>query len=327
MAHTPSETPGLAALLRAQAGVISAGQASALGIHPMTWRRRMKSQEWKHPFPGIYIHPDAEGFETEAKALCLWAGEGSVLSHGGAARLFGLAGMEAAPAEVTVEKAFRRHGALVHRGTIPAEDRRTRRGIPHTSAARTLIDLAAVVDEEALAIAVEDAWHKELVQLDWIARRLSELGPRGRRGARALARLISDGRRRGKPMDSPLEVKFWRFAQRHLRRRLPTPGCEVWDQEGAPMVIDFAYPRELVAIEVHSFLIHGQKPAHERDALRASRLAAIGWRILFVTSGQLRQAERLAHRIRATIAFDPCASRDEPIVHDAFEVPAGAAPY
>jgi very-short-patch-repair endonuclease len=229
--------------------------------------------------------------------------------------------MEAAPAEVTVEKGIERRGALVHRGTVPVGDRRTLRGIPHTNAARTLIDLAGVVDEEALAIAFEDAWHKKLVQLDWIARRLAELGPRGRPGAKALARLLRDGRRRAKPMDSPLEVKFWRFAQHHLRYRLPVPGEQVWDDEGEPMVIDFAYPRERVAIEVHSFLIHGQKSAHERDAVRACRLAAIGWRILFVTSGQLKHAERLARRIRATLAFDMSANPDKRIVHDAVTVP------
>jgi very-short-patch-repair endonuclease len=326
MRNNRVEQPGLAALLRAQFGVISRAQASGVGLYPMALHRRVKSEGWKHPFPGIYVHPDASGFETEAKALCLWAGKGAVLSHGGAARLLGLAGMEAAPAEVTVEKGIQRRGALVHRGVVSVEDRRTLRGIPHTSAARTLIDLAAVADDEALAIAFEDAWRKRLVQLDWIARRLAELGPRGRRGAKALARLLRDGRRRAKPMDSPLEVKFWRFAQRHLRLRMPVPGQQVRDEEGEPMVIDFAYPRERVAIEVHSFLIHGQKAAHERDALRACRLAEIGWRILFVTSGQMRHEERLARRIRATLAFDPCADRNERIVHDQVTLPAGATP-
>jgi hypothetical protein len=326
MAHTLDETPGLGALLRAQFGVISAAQASALGLHSMALRRAMDAGGWRRPFPGIYLHPEASGFESEAKALCLWAGDGGVLSHGGAARLLGLAGMETAPAEITIDKGYRRHGALVHRGTVPVEDRRMLRGIPCTSGARTLIDLAAVADDEALAISFEDAWRKRLVQLDWIERRLAELGSRGRPGAKALGRLLRDARRRGKPLDSPLEVKFWRFAQRFLRRRLPTPGHQVWDEEGAPMVVDFAYPRERVAIEVHSFLIHGQKPAHEKDALRASRLAAVGWRILFVTSGQLRHAERLARRIEATLAFDTSAEPGR-IVHDAVVVPRGGLPF
>jgi very-short-patch-repair endonuclease len=316
-----TEHPGLAKLLDAQFGVLSAAQAARLGLHSMVLRRWVESHGWRRPLPRIYVHPDANGFETEAKALCLWGGDRAVLSHAAAARLLGLAGMQSAPAEVTLESARSCPAATVHRGTVPPEDRRTLRGIPHTSAARTLIDLAAVASEEALAIAFDDAWQKRLVQIDWVERRLFEMGARGRPGADALGRVLSDARRRGKPLDSPLEVQFWRFARRFFTQRLPTPGFEVWSPEGAQMVIDFAYPAERLAIEAHSFLFHGQKSAHERDALRSSRLAAIGWRIIFVTAEQLRHPERLARRIRAALAFDLSVKPPRYVVHDAFEVP------
>jgi very-short-patch-repair endonuclease len=209
---------------------------------------------------------------------------------------------------------------------VPAEDRRVLRGIPCTSAARTLIDLAAVVDEEALAIALEDAWRRGLVQLDWIERRLTEMGRRGRGGAKALSRLLRDAKRRGKPMDSPLEVQFWRFARRYLFPRLPTPGYEVDDEVGALMVIDFAYPRQRVAIELHSLQFHGLRPALEKDAVRACRLAAVGWRVLFVTSGQLRRARELAEQIRSTLGFDMSVQPLRRVVYESMVLPPGQVP-
>lgn len=325
MAHIAPAHPGLAKLLDAQLGVLTAPQATRLGIHPMTLHRWVESQRWRHPLPSIYIHPEASGFATESMALCQWGGPRAVLSHTAAARLLGLAGMEAASPEVTLEAARSCPTARVHRATLPVEDRRAWRGIPHTSAARTLIDLAAVVPLEALAIAFEDAWKKGLIQLDWVERRLFELGGRGRPGARALRRLLRDARRRGKPLDSPLEVRFWLFARSHFRRQLPTPGFEVWGEEGGPMTIDFAYPAQRLAIEAHSLQFHGPGAGnHERDAARASRLAAIGWRVHFVTSGQLRAPQKLARQIRAELSFDMTVPPPRRVVYDSFEVAAGS---
>jgi hypothetical protein len=315
------EHPGLAKLLSAQFGVVSAAQAARLGIHPMTLRRWVDSRGWKHPLPRIYLHPEADGFACEAMALLLWGGKHALLSHGAAARILGLAGMEKAPAEITLGTGRSCPAARIHRGTVPLEDRRERNGIRYTSAARTLIDLAAVVSDEALAIALEDAWKKRVVQLDWIERRLAEMGARGRPGAESLDRVLRDARRRGKPLDSPLEVQFWRFAQQYFRHRLPTPGFEVHGVEGAPMVIDFAYPAERVAIEAHSFLIHGQRPALERDASRSSRLAAIGWRIIFATSERLRKPKDLAKEIQATLDFDMSVRPPEREVREPFPAP------
>jgi hypothetical protein len=316
------EYPGLGALLNAQLGVITAAQAARLGIHPMVLRRWVDARGWRHPLPRIYVHPTAEGFETDAMALCLWGGKGAVLSHGGAARLLGLAGVQKAEPEVTLESARSSHGARVHRGVVPREDRRVTRGIPHTSEARTLIDLAAVVSEETLAIAFEDAWKRKLIQLDWVERRLAELGARGRPGADALQRVLRDAWRRGKPLDSSLEVRFWRFAREYLGRRLPTPGFELWPEGGGLMIIDFAFPAQRLAIEAHSFQFHGQVPAHERDAVRASRLARIGWRVHFVTSGQLERPDELAEAIREELAFDMSRKPPPQVVNDSFWVPA-----
>jgi hypothetical protein len=316
-----AEHPGLAKLLATQFGVVSAAQATRLGIHPMALRRWVDSRGWRRPLPRIYVHPDADGFESQAMALCLWGGKQAVLSHHAAARMLGLAGMQNAPAEITLDTGRSCPAARIHRGTVPPEDRRERTGIPYTSAARTLIDLAAVVPNEALAIAFEDAWRKQLVQLDWIERRLAEMGARGRPGADSLGRVLRDARRRGKPLDSPLEVQFWRFARKYFTHWLPTPGFEVCGEEGAPMVIDFAYPAQRVAIEAHSFLIHGQRPALERDASRSSRLAAIGWRIIFATSERLRQPKDLAKEIRATLAFDMSVRPPERVVRDSFPAP------
>lgn len=73
----------------------------------------------------------------------LAAGPGAVLSHRSAARLWGLRVGEK-KIEVTAPKDRHREGLNIHVAKLPADETTTRDGIPTTTAARTLLDLAAV---------------------------------------------------------------------------------------------------------------------------------------------------------------------------------------
>ena len=160
-----------------------------------------------------------------------------------------------------------------------------------THAARTLIDLAGTVDVLPLAMALESAWRAKRVGLDWIERRLRELGSQGRPGTSRLRRVLDDCRGRDRPLDSALEVQFWWLLKVH-GFRLPEPGVEVRDTWGHPLRLDFAYVPERVAVETDGRQFHGDD-VFERDRARLSRLAAQGWRVMHVTSSQLRDPQRL----------------------------------
>jgi very-short-patch-repair endonuclease len=196
---------------------------------------------------------------------------------------------------------------LVHRADVPAEDRRTVRRIPVTTVARTLVDLAGCVDDEALAIALEDAWRRRLAQLDWVERRMREAGGRGKPGMQALKRALRYCRSRPRPLESALEVRVWRLLKAH-GLPLPEPGLDFRDDEGHPGRIDFAYVRERVAIEADGFETHGHRVAFEKDRTRLSRLAAAGWRVLHLTARHVQdEPERAARWVARALGLAPPA--------------------
>jgi hypothetical protein len=284
-----------------QCGAIHFSQA-AKELHAMEIYRLATAHRWKRMLPGVYVDPTQGGFEQDLFAAWLWAGTGAVVSHRSAAKLLGLDGVEAKKPELTVPPY--RHptssSVVIHRAVLPDEDRRVWNGLPVTKAARTLVDLAGVVDIENLAMAVDCAWRRHLAPLDWIERRVRELGAQGRRGMDALDRVLRDCRSRGKPLDSALEVKlWWLWPSSGIPR--PVPGLEYEDDFGQPGRIDFAFLRERVAIECDGFEVHSQRPCFERDCVRLSRLAALGWRVIHVTWRQLDEPDEVFTRIAAAL--------------------------
>jgi hypothetical protein len=282
-------------------GVVQIAQATAAGLHPMQVHRLAKSEGWKRQLPGVYADPRESGFEQELFAAWLWAGRDAVVSHRSAAKLLGLDGIDPNLPEVTVppQQHPRSPSVIVHRTELPKADRRLWNRLPVTSAARTIIDLAAVVDVESLAMAVDCAWRRHLVSLEWLERRMREIGAQGRAGTRELSRVLRDCRARGQPLDSALEVKLWFQWPRSLPR--PVPGWIFEHGFGQPGRIDFAFPDQRLAIECDGFQVHSERRCFERDCVRLSRLAALGWRVLHVTWKQLQNPEEVFQRIAASL--------------------------
>jgi len=86
-------------------------------------------------------------------AAVLACGEGAVLSHRSAATLWGMTAGDRGAVDVSVRRRceHRRVGIRARsRPSLPDEDVTVRDGIPVTTPARTLLDLATVVDALAL---------------------------------------------------------------------------------------------------------------------------------------------------------------------------------
>jgi hypothetical protein len=85
----------------------------------------------------------------------------------------------------------RRHGNLrIHRTPLPSEDLTLREGVPVTTPAPTLLDLAAIVPSYALKRAIEVAERLRLFDLTVVEQMLAR-NP-GRAGSRALSALLED---------------------------------------------------------------------------------------------------------------------------------------
>ena len=115
------------------------------------WLRRMHR--------GVYLVGPLEAPHSRAMAATLAAGAGAVLSHYSAAVLWGLRPPREGPTDVTVpgRKTRPRPGIRVHRGHLHPTDVTRHHGVPVTSPARTLLDLATTVTQRDLARATEEA--------------------------------------------------------------------------------------------------------------------------------------------------------------------------
>jgi hypothetical protein len=188
--------PTLASVAGRQEGVISRRQVEALGVSSRQIDRLIRDGHLVPIFHGVFaVGHAAIGARAGMRAAAL-ACPGAVISHRSAAALLGFG--KAAPVVVdlipTVERGRRIDGIRPHRVAFPGPSECVRvGGIPCTSVARTVVDLAGVHGEKEMRGTVERAATERLLDLVAIDAVLAE-GPR-RRGAPCLRRVLADWRR------------------------------------------------------------------------------------------------------------------------------------
>ena len=239
-----------------------------------------------------------------AMAATLWAGNGSLVSHGAAAVLWGFAGARARKVELWVPARCSKTSdhVIVHRGTrLDRADRAVLDGIPITSPTRTLIDYAARLEDEALLAVMEDAFRRDLTHPERLAARLFALRTSGRVGGGRLEALLDARPSDAKALESRLEAKFWRLID---KSSLPRPERQFSVvANGRRYRLDFAWPELRVAVECDGWSHHGGREKFEADQLRRSDLASLGWYVIPVTWEQCTRASqavlaRIERRVR-----------------------------
>jgi very-short-patch-repair endonuclease len=174
---------------------------------------------------------------------------------------------------------------IIHRSALLERDVATKHGIPVTTPARTLVDLADVLPRRQLERALDEA--------DYLRLDLSDLRPRrGRRGSGVLESVL----RRHEPgttrTRSPLEERMLTLCEGF---RLPTPEVNS-SIEGYEA--DFVWRDERLIVETDGWEAHCSRTAFERDRRRDADLLAGGWRVLRISYARLeREPEWVAERI------------------------------
>jgi hypothetical protein len=150
----------LARLAGAAHGVVRRDQLLAAGLTPEELRTRLQSGRLLREYPGVYrVGHRAPSVEARYLAAVWACGEGALLCGRSAAYLLGLlAGGVAPPPEVVARGERRIEGVNTRRsrGLSPG-DALVWRGVPVTSVARTMADLASVLSLDALARAFHEA--------------------------------------------------------------------------------------------------------------------------------------------------------------------------
>ncbi|HXQ89162.1 MAG TPA: DUF559 domain-containing protein [Solirubrobacterales bacterium] len=218
-------------------------------------------------------------------AAILAAGEGAVLSHRSAARLWGFIPRAAEWVDVTCPpgRVVRREGIVAHESLVAGDEKEVIDGIPVTSPFRTIFDLAAVASKREL----ERAWHEaEVRQLtDRVSLpMLLERYP-GRRGTRTLRELLGSGEPLGITR-SDFEEAFLALIDAHA---LPRPRMNAdLSLRGRFIEVDALWERHRLAVELDSRGVHGTKKRFESDRQRDRVLVAEGYRTMRVTWQQLK---------------------------------------
>ena len=218
-------------------------------------------------------------------AAVLACGPGAVVSHRSAAALLDLRPTSAPTVDITA--AFRtirsRPGIHAHTGALLDRDTVEVQDVPCTSTARTLLDLAGVLDPRSLQRALERAETLRTLDLDAINDLLERSN--GHHGARkldhALARYRPDIQTR-----SELEAVFLDLCTKHS---LPSPVVNGRVQVGAEgFEVDFHWPGHRLVVEVDGFEHHGTRTAFEQDRARDQLLTSAGYRVVRFTWRQVR---------------------------------------
>jgi very-short-patch-repair endonuclease len=221
-------------------------------------------------------------------AAVLACGEGTVVSHRSAATLWGLLPDAPGRIDVTVCCATgRSHPAVVaHRSAAPAEEVTTCRGVPCTSIARTLIDLAAVVDDRALERAVDRA--EELRAFDLSAVEKAIARNRGRRGVGRLRRVIAQYTG-ATATQSEAEERLLAALE---RSGLPKPELNAWIVlDGVTAYrADFLWRATGLVVEVDGRTYHAKRRTFRSDRQRDRRLALAGFETRRYDAGEVFEA-------------------------------------
>jgi very-short-patch-repair endonuclease len=256
----------IALLAARQHGVVSTAQLRAAGLGRGAIASGVR-RGWLHPYlHGVY----AVGHERVTHEGRLWAAvlaTGGVLSHKSAAAAWDLIPRAGGPVDVTVTSAAHtRKGIRVHRTkTLSLNDVvRDQDGLPRTSVARTLTDLADVLNDRQLQRAIERAEIRRILDVKDLP-----------------------GRRRITTRPDPhftrteLERAMLALVKRH---RLPTPSVN------ANLIgyeVDFLWPDRRLVAETDGAETHLTRAAFEEDRRRDAELLTAGYKVIRFTYRQV----------------------------------------
>jgi very-short-patch-repair endonuclease len=250
----------IAELAARQRGVVTTAQLEAAGIGRRGVAHRVAHGRLTRVLRGVYrVGPVEAPFAREMAATLA---TGGALSHHSAAMVWGLRPPHDGPVHVTVEIPARsRDGLKVHRSA--SLNAAVRNGLPVTTAARTLHDIATLVPRRELDRAVEEAQIRGLVT----AREL-----RGRAAAAIAEPRLTR---------SEAERRLLKLIE---RARLPRPATNV---RVAGWEVDAFWPPERLVVEVDGYAYHGNRAAFERDRRKDAALVAAGYAVIRITWRQL----------------------------------------
>ena len=286
----------IADLADRQHGVVSHTQLVALGLTAAGIEARRRRGALHPCRRGVYaIGCRALPLDGRRMAVTLACGDGAVLSDRSAGALHAIRAEAGSRWHVTIPtRSGRAHpGVVIHRPRYWWPDESTSvRGIPVTTVARTLLDLAATLSDAQLTAACDEAERQR--QIDWTDALVLLDRHRRHRGRRRLQRVLALAGIETRQSKSLVEDAFVAICVAHA---LPAPAQNVdilghW--------VDAVWEDRRLVVEVDHDEWHHTRFAREADKRRDLELTLAGYRVVRVTEGRIKHdADAVGAQIRA----------------------------
>lgn len=147
-------------LASTQAGFFTAAQAIELGYSYQAQHYHARTGNWQRVDRALFrLIEWPHGSADDLVRWTLWSDGGGVVSHASAMAIHGLGETEAPRVNLTVRPGFGRSDThvVLHHTTLQPADIEHRDGFAVTTVARTLADVAPLLDPDQLVSAVSDA--------------------------------------------------------------------------------------------------------------------------------------------------------------------------
>jgi Transcriptional regulator, AbiEi antitoxin/Protein of unknown function (DUF559) len=253
-----------------QHGCVTWAQLLALELHPATIGKWTHNGYLTRVHPGVY----AVGHRPPTREAALWAavlyaGPGAMLSHATAACWHGL--IEYPPS--TIEVSTPRGVDSLSRVRVYGRRRRVltvHRGIPVTSIAQTMVDLAAVTEPRLV--------RKALARLDFRrqlnVRELEQACAHGRLGSKALREALAIHQPQLARANGRLEENFILFCERW---EIPMP---VFNVRLHGVLVDAYWPDHGLVVELDGAGAHSSAAQRHSDKSNDLKLRSHGLKVI-----------------------------------------------
>ncbi len=253
----------LAQMAARQHGLVARAQLIDAGVPSTGIKRRVAKGILLPVHRGVYrVGHSAPSVLATYHAAVLACGAGSLLSGRAAAHLYGLLRRRSAPPPEVLSPTQRSvPGVLTKRcRAFDPRDGTVHRRIPVTTVPRTIVDLAAVLPDQQLALAV----HEASVRFDLTPDQVRAVGCVG---AEKLRRVLHGDVR---VTLSELERRFLGLLKENA---LPTPET---NRPAGGHRVDCRWPERQLTVELDSYRYHRSRHAWEQDRRREREAYARG---------------------------------------------------
>ena len=287
-------------------GVVTRAELRAAGLSGAQITHRLARGDLIPVFPGVYrVGHRAPCLEAHYLAAVKACGEGAALSGLAAAHLWGITKQQPRVPEVTAPTERRIEGIRTHRarGGLDPREVASFEGIPLTTVARTLVDVAASLEPAVLAVACHEAGGRHGTTPREIEAVLARRP--NARGANRLRRVLHG---ETKVALSRLEALFL-----ELVRKAGLQPPEMNRLAGGRRV-DCRWPQYGLTVELDSYRFHNSRHAWEQDRKREREAYARGDNFRrFTWEDLVERPQMIIAELRALLAAGTDPRRGRPV--------------